>query len=93
MHIQVKYHNMLRRRTGVAADMLELPEECSLLHALEVIGQRYEPALREMLFNLDGTVASHLVIFRNGQLARDDPGTITLSDGDELLLFPSISGG
>jgi len=91
--ITVKYHNMLRRRTGVAAEMLELPEPCSLLVALQAVAQRYEPALREMLFNADGTVASHLVIFRNGQLTRDDPGTVTLSDGDELLLFPSISGG
>jgi len=93
MQVQVKYHNMLRRRTGVAAESLELPDRSSLLNALETIGQRYEPALHEMLFNPDGTVASHLVIFRNGQLARNDPATITLSDGDELLLFPSISGG
>ena len=87
------YHNMLRRRIGVAAEALELPERSSLLRALETIGRRYEPALSQMLFNPDGTVASHLVIFRNGKLARDDPATITLSNGDELLLFPSISGG
>ena len=93
MQVQIKYHNMLRRRIGVAVEALELPERSSLLRALETIGRRYEPALHEMLFNPDGTVASHLVIFRNGKLARDDPATITLSNGDELLLFPSISGG
>lgn len=93
MQVQIRYHNMLRRRTGIASEALDLPERSSLLHALETIGQRYEPALRQMLFNPDGTVASHLVIFRNGRLARDDPRTIALADGDELLLFPSISGG
>ena len=93
MHIRVKYHNMLRRRTGVEQETLDVPSGSSLQVPLEHIAQRYGPSLREMLFAPDGTVATHLVVFHNGQLARHDPLAVHLAEGDELLLFPSISGG
>ncbi len=93
IHIHLHYHNMLRRVTGLERETVELPPGASLYGALETIAGRYGPALREMLFLPDGTVASHLVVFRNGQLARDDARTLELADGDELMLFPAISGG
>ena len=93
MNIQVVYHNMLRRRTGVERETLELPAGTSLYGTLERVADRYGPHLREMLFAPDGTVANHLVVFHNGQLARQDARTVLLADGDELMLFPAISGG
>ena len=93
IHIHIRYHNMLRRTTGLEQETIELPAGTSLYGALETIAGRYGPALRDMLFLPDGTVAGHLVVFRNGQLARDDARTVELADGDELMLFPAISGG
>jgi molybdopterin converting factor small subunit len=93
MNIHVNYHNMLRRRTAVEQETIQLPAGTSLYGALEKVADHYGPHLREMLFAPDGTVVNHLVIFHNGQLARQDPRTVRLADGDELMLFPAISGG
>jgi molybdopterin converting factor small subunit len=91
--VHISYHNMLRRQTGVERETIQLPAEASLCGALERVADRYGTHLREMLFAPDGTVASHLVVFHNGQLARQDARTVQLVDGDELMLFPAISGG
>jgi molybdopterin converting factor small subunit len=93
VRIHIKYHNMLRRLTGVDMQALDLPAGCTVQTALEAISRQYGHHLHEMLFSPNGTVATHLVIFHNGQLTRDDPDGLLLSEGDELMLFPSISGG
>jgi molybdopterin converting factor small subunit len=93
INVSIRYHNILRRRTGVERETIQLPAETSLYGALEKVADRYGPHLREMLFAPDGTVASHLVVFHNGQLARQDARAVQLADGDELMLFPAISGG
>lgn len=93
MDVHICYHNMLRRRTGVERETIQLSIGTSLYGALEHVADRYGPHLREMLFAPDGTVANHLVVFHNGQLARQDARTLQLGDGDELMLFPAISGG
>jgi len=93
IHIQIHYHNMLRRRTGVEKETIQLPAGTSLHGALEKVADRYGPHLREMLFVPDGSVANHLVVFHNGQLARQDSRAVQLANGDELMLFPAISGG
>jgi molybdopterin converting factor small subunit len=49
--------------------------------------------LREALFSPDGSVVSHLVIFRNRKLVPQDGHHLLLADGDELMLFPAIAGG
>ena len=91
--VSISYHNMLRRRTGVERETIQLPAGTPLYGVLEQVADRYGAHLREMLFAPDGTVASHLVVFHNGQLARQDARTLQLVDGDELMLFPAISGG
>lgn len=93
IEVHVQYHNMLRRRAGVERETLRLPAETSLYDALEKVAAQHGPNLREMLFAPDGTVATHLVIFHNGQLTRQDARAVQLANGDELMLFPAISGG
>ncbi len=91
--IGVRYHNMLRHRAGVAWETIELPADIELQRALEHLAARHGPALGEMLFAPDGGISSHLVVFVNQELVPPAQRTITLSDGDELMLFPAISGG
>jgi molybdopterin converting factor small subunit len=93
INVSIHYHNMLRRQTEVEQETIQLPDETSLYGALEKVAKHYAPPLREMLFAPDGAVASHLVVFRNGQLVREDARTVQLGDGDQLMLFPAISGG
>jgi molybdopterin converting factor small subunit len=93
INVSIHYHNILRRRTGVERETMQLPGETSLYCALGKVADHYGPHLREMLFAPDGTVANHLVVFHNGQLVRHDARTVQLADGDKLMLFPAISGG
>ncbi len=91
--VTVRYHNLLRRMTGVAEEMITLPASTSLREALEHLAQRHGPALQEMLFEPDGGISLHLAIFCNRQLVRPDQHDASLSDDDELMLFPAIAGG
>jgi len=91
--VTVRYHNLLRRTTGLAEETITLPAGTSLRDALEHLAQRYGPALREMLFEPEGNVSLHLVIFRNRRLVRPDQHDAPLTDGEELMLFPALSGG
>jgi MoaD family protein len=91
--ISVRYYNMLRRRTGVEREEIELPAGTALRAALDLLVARHGPRLGEMIFTPEGTVASHLVVFHDRKLVPHDQLDRTLADGDELMLFPAISGG
>ena len=91
--VTVRYHNLLRRMTGVAEETITLPEGASLRDALERLAQRHGPALQEMFFEPDGGISLHLAIFCNRQLVRHGQHDTPLSADDELMLFPAIAGG
>ncbi|MDB9248540.1 MoaD/ThiS family protein [Halorubrum ezzemoulense] len=51
------------------------------------------PDLRDRVIE-DGTVADHINVLRNGRSVRHADGLdATLEAGDELALFPPVSGG
>ena len=91
--IAVRYHNLLRRTVGLAEETITLPEGTSLRDALMCLAQRHGDPLREMLFESEEDVSLHLVIFRNRRLMGPDQHDAPLSDGEQLMLFPAISGG
>ena len=91
--VTVRYHNLLRRMTGVKEETITLPAGTSLREALEHLAQRHGPKLRGMLFEPEGGVSLHLVVFHNQRLVRPDQHDAPLSDGEELMLFPAIAGG
>jgi molybdopterin converting factor small subunit len=91
--ITVRYHNILRHHTGLDRESLDLPEDTQIITALRRLTSQYGPGLREMLLSTDGGLSPHLAIFVNQQLVFPDRQTVTLADGDELSLFPTISGG
>ena len=91
--ISVRYHNLLRRGAGLEKETFTLPEGASLRDAVLYLAQLHGTPLREMLLESEGGISLHLVIFRDGQLVRPDQHDASLSDGQELMLFPAISGG
>jgi len=91
--VSVRYHNILRQVAGSAEETVTLPAGTSLRGALEHLAERHGAHLRAMLFTPEGDVAAHLVVFRNRKLIHQDQRHLPLADGDELMLFPAISGG
>jgi len=91
--VTVHYHNLLRRGAGLKKETFTLPKGASLRDALLYLAQRHGPTLREMLLDPDRGISLHLVVFRDDQLVRPDQHDALLSDGEELMLFPAISGG
>jgi len=91
--VTVRYHNLLRRGAGLEKETLTLPKDASLRDAFLHLAQRHGSPLREMLLDPEGGISLHLVVFRDDQLVRPDQHDASLSDGQELMLFPAISGG
>jgi molybdopterin converting factor small subunit len=90
--VSVRYHNVLRQITGLQQETVPLSEP-TLGALLEHLAVAHGPALRTVLFGPEGQVSTHLVVFHNQQLAPRGQGDLPLADGDELMLFPAISGG
>jgi len=92
--VSVCYHNVLRRAAGVAATELSLPRGSSVRDALEALSTASTDALCSLLFTAEGSIVPYLVVFRNHKLVTHDQFDDTeLADGDELKLFPAVSGG
>ena len=89
----MRYHSALRQQAGVDQEHLALNEGTALLRALELLAERHGAALREALLTPEGGISAQIVVFHNGQLARLDLPGPALKDGDEVKLFPKISGG
>ena len=52
------------------------------------------PALEPRIYTDDGEIESHLNLLKNGENVRDGEGLSTpVEAGDELALFPPVSGG
>ena len=91
--VTVRYYNMLRRHSGLAYERLELPEGTEVSTVIHRLANRHGPAFAGMLLAPSGGLASHLVVFVNQQHVFPDRAPHFLVDGDELKLFPAISGG
>jgi molybdopterin converting factor small subunit len=91
--VTVRYYNILRLHTGLESERLELSEGTELVAAIGRLAERHGPEFTGMLFSPSGGLASHLVVFVNQELVHPGGSAPLLADGDELKLFPAISGG
>ena len=88
----VQYHNIFRRGAGLTEEDVRLPVGCSVADAVNQLATTHA-ALRSLLLTAEGKIASHVVVFRNHRLVTHDQFGTMLDDGDELKLFPAVSGG
>ena len=81
MVITLLYFSILRARAGSARETLELPGTISVARLRQILAERH-PALAEAL--------PSTVVAINHDFAFDES---TIADGDEVALFPPVSGG
>ena len=91
--VRISYHNTLRSAVGHTEELIRLPANASLLDLLHRLGELHGSRLSTLLFDADGTVVTHLVVFRNQKLVPQDRYGLDLDGGDEFMLFPAVSGG
>lgn len=78
-----------KREVSVAVD-----SGATLSDALDALFDAH-PELREEVLDESGEIYDHIRLLRNGQdpFANDSGFDTGVSDGDELALFPPVSGG
>ena len=91
--VTARYFNMLRLHAGLASERLELPEGTEVAEAIRLLADRHGTGFAEMILSPSGELASHLVVFVNEKLVHPGGPVPALGDGDEVKLFPAISGG
>jgi molybdopterin synthase sulfur carrier subunit len=70
-----------------------LPENSDLSALLSLIASRSEES-RILLFDDQGRLRGHVILMVNRKrVSRDAIGALSLSDGDEVALYPPVAGG
>ncbi len=91
MSCKVKIPTPLRRHTEGAS--LVQVDGAHVREALDSLQSRY-PSIGDRLFDGQGQVKSHLIVFVNNDDIRFLNGLDTpLRDGDTVVLLPAIAGG
>jgi len=71
----------------------ELPEKVDLKKALADMAFQ-SPAGLELLFDKDGGIRRHIIIQVNHKrVAASSAEEVILNDGDEIVIYPPVSGG
>ncbi|WP_129112997.1 ubiquitin-like small modifier protein 1 [Halegenticoccus tardaugens] len=78
---------------GTRRVTVDLDGESTVGDALDALLER-RPALAARVLDDDGHLREHINVLRNGENVFTDEGLeTTVGDGDELALFPPVSGG
>jgi tRNA uracil 4-sulfurtransferase len=85
VRVEVRLYSLFRERAGTPQTSIELAPGSTVGEALDHLGQRY-PGLQDFLTGRDLPV----LVSRNRAYAQ---ATDALAEGDELALFPPVSGG
>lgn len=85
VQIRVRFYALIRDRIGVKEAQVEVPAQATVDEALRMVAARFPPFAEFLNGRRD-----LLLVARNREYATGDA---TLADGDELALFPPVSGG
>lgn len=90
MKITVEYAAQVKRATGVADEVLDVPDDVSLCKLGQIVADKHGEATQRVLMQ-DGSIHPSILVFINDQQARDT--NQQLSDGQRVTFLSPISGG
>jgi molybdopterin converting factor small subunit len=90
IEVSLRYYNIVADLLGQREEQRVLPPGTTLRGLIQALGAE-SPSFRGLALADDKRPGEHLRVFRNGQVVVDLDSV--LADGDEIRLFPTISGG
>jgi sulfur carrier protein ThiS len=94
MQIGILLESQLRIAAGTSTVTLTLDEGATIESAVRLAAGPSGSALHAHLLDQAGSLQPSLLIFLNSEpVPRDRIGTVRLTEHDEVLLFPPLSGG
>lgn len=92
--MKVKLRTFARFREVFGGDTdIELPEGAALGDLFDILRSGPEEQ-RDCLFRDDGCLKGYVIVMKNRQrLKKDEMGSVRLSEGDEIALYPPVAGG
>jgi molybdopterin converting factor small subunit len=90
--IRVRYFSILVGHAGIRAEDVILPDGSTLAHLLEALTV-HKPATFQATLLPQGRLSPMVRLIHNQRPVEADSLNAVLADGDELLLFPVVSGG
>ena len=88
--VAVKMYATVREAAGTGETALEASEMAQLLDRLsEGLG----PALRELLESHSREEGGVVILLNGRNVTSSDLSSVSLADGDEVAIFPPVSGG
>ncbi len=90
--VRVRYFNVLADYAGAKRAEVKVPAGTTVRAFLQHLAEINPAAFRRALVH-EGSLRSHLRVFRNEKLVAGEAFDLPLTDGDELMLFPAIAGG
>ena len=92
MRVRVRAFATLRDHLGAREVEVVVDDGASVRSVLAALEADYPGLGGELL--VDGRIPSTATVLLNGRrVSADDPGSVALSTGDELVLAPPVTGG
>lgn len=88
--VKVKLFASVREAAGRAGGELEASNLAELVESMK---SRYGPSLAGMLAGRERDPESVVILVNGRNVGRTPYGAVRLSDGDEVAVFPPVSGG
>jgi molybdopterin converting factor small subunit len=93
IEVSVRLYGILRDMAGQAEERLAVDAGITLRALVTGPLAERHPEMRPALLTADGAMSPHLVCFHNTNLLTAQSTDVVLNDGDEIRVFPAISGG
>ncbi len=90
MNIKISYYGQSRQLAGKGDEQLDAEDNVTANAVLKILSEKYGEAFSTLVLSDEGVLRKSILLSVNDEIT--DPNQ-TLSDNDELSLYPALSGG